>query len=92
MESLIVKIADRLCNVHDFFIVDRDLKPSQQYSRKYYHKADVLFKAMHERKDEIIEMIASCYSQEFGELVFNRMEETRSNIEKKLSSDISMLK
>ena len=49
IEALVIKIADRLCNVKDFNQFDR------KYARKYYHKADVLFEAFRNREDEVID-------------------------------------
>lgn len=47
IESLVIKIADRLCNVEDFYVTDR------VYAFKYYHKADVLFDIFKQRYEEV---------------------------------------
>jgi len=45
--SLIVKLADRYCNVRDFMLTDL------RYAEIYLHKADTLFDTLYERKDDI---------------------------------------
>ena len=47
--ALVIKIADRLCNVEDFQV------PSPDYAPKYFHKAAALWEALDERQDEIKE-------------------------------------
>lgn len=49
--SLFMKLADRLCNVDDFF---HD-KSTQKYAGKYFRKADPIFKAFLERESECSE-------------------------------------
>jgi len=48
IEALVIKIADRLCNVQDFNRTDSN------YAEKYYHKADILFRNFRKRKEEVI--------------------------------------
>lgn len=45
--SLVAKIADRLCNVEDFFL------DSPDYALKYFHKADQIFETYNSRKEEV---------------------------------------
>ena len=48
IQSLIIKIADRLTNTADFVEIG-DIK----YARKYFHKADTLFKTLTKRTKEV---------------------------------------
>jgi (p)ppGpp synthase/HD superfamily hydrolase len=57
IESLIVKIADRICNVRNFLITDRDVAEKQRYARKYFAKGMPIFEAMESRKVEIIKRV-----------------------------------
>lgn len=59
VESLVIKIADRLCNVDDFKITD------VMYAKKYYCLANCLFEFVKERREEI--------EKEFGENAYSRM-------------------
>lgn len=45
--ALIIKLADRFCNVADWYLTD------QKYALKYFRKANPLFKIMMARMDEI---------------------------------------
>ena len=49
--ALLMKLADRLCNVEDFY----HNKETKEYAKKYFRKADPLFTAFVNRKDECIE-------------------------------------
>lgn len=49
--SLFLKLADRFCNVNDFF---HD-KSTEKYAAKYFRKADAVFAAFLNREDECIE-------------------------------------
>lgn len=49
VESLAIKLADRLCNTRDF----AEQRPD--YAKKYWNKADAVFLASQQRKGEIIE-------------------------------------
>jgi len=48
VQSLVIKIADRICNTADFIEIG-DMK----YARKYFLKAEVLFKTMQKRTKEV---------------------------------------
>ena len=48
--ALLIKVADRICNVRDFYD-DQD-----PYAAKYYRKADTLFEAFRARKQELSEI------------------------------------
>lgn len=48
IDAIIIKIADRLCNVMDFKLTQPD------YSYKYMNKAVPLFNAFYAKKDEIV--------------------------------------
>jgi hypothetical protein len=50
--ALLMKMADRLCNVDDFF----ENESTQNYAGKYLRKADPVFDAFINRKDECIEL------------------------------------
>ena len=64
--SLVVKIADRLCNTRDFLV------GQQQYAKIYFHKADCLFEILRQRKQEVIDTygndVYSSMIYEIGEL------------------------
>jgi len=47
IEALVIKVADRLCNVEDYLADDA------KYAVKYWEKADPLFQAMNRRQPEI---------------------------------------
>lgn len=47
IECLVVKAADRICNVRDFKLTDKT------YAPEYFHKADMLFMYMKRRDREI---------------------------------------
>ena len=49
LPSLLIKLSDRFCNVHDFMIT------SPSYAWKYLRKADSLLNVANRRKGEIIE-------------------------------------
>lgn len=66
IEALVIKIADRLCNVRDF------LRTDKQYAVKYFNKADSLFKAMIARKKEIMERFNTEFDG-YGEIVLARI-------------------
>jgi|PlaIllAssembly_1097288.scaffolds.fasta_scaffold521909_1 (p)ppGpp synthase/HD superfamily hydrolase len=51
LDALIIKIADRLCNVEDFG------RSQPKYARKYFHKADKLFDAMFFRRKEMVDSL-----------------------------------
>lgn len=68
VESLVVKVADRCCNIWDFLQISSD--PKKAYS--YFKKADDLFMAMLNRQDEIAER--------YGEAVFPRMKHTHTQL------------
>ena len=59
IEALVMKLADRFCNVADKAVVD------QENARIYFKKADSLFGAMWRREEEI--------KKRFGEKVFSRI-------------------
>jgi len=65
VESLVIKIADRLCNVDDF------IQDNPGYAYRYMLKAGTLLVAMSNRKDEI--------KERFGELVYDVMSTDFSN-------------
>ena len=48
LAALIIKVADRLGNVMDF------ANAGNKYAAKYYAKAEVLWKALREREDELV--------------------------------------
>ena len=62
IEALVIKLADRVCNVGDFIITD----PS--YAPIYFHKADPLFEAWRARKDELV--------NRFGQVVQDKIQKT----------------
>jgi (p)ppGpp synthase/HD superfamily hydrolase len=47
IEALVIKVADRMCNVMDFYMTDR------QYALKYFNKAAPLYQHMFFRHEEI---------------------------------------
>ena len=47
VSALVIKVADRICNVRDFMIYNPD------YARTYYNKAAMLFDFLVDRKDEV---------------------------------------
>lgn len=49
VEALIIKLADRFCNVRDFFVTD------PEYAIEYYHKAEPLLRAWESREREVAE-------------------------------------
>lgn len=59
VEALVIKVADRICNVRDFMVNDF------HYAGKYHRKADALWEAFRDRQQEIIDR--------FGLPVQNRM-------------------
>ena len=66
IESLLVKLADRCCNVCDFFATDPN------YAPKYFSKASSLYEAMVQRQPEFLER--------FGEAVFPRLRNSHSTL------------
>lgn len=56
ISSLIIKLADRICNVSDF------LESDKEYALKYYHKADELYAAFFNRSDELKALSDFTYS------------------------------
>ena len=66
--ALYLKLADRLCNVDDFF---HD-KSTEKYAKKYFRKANSLFGAFLDRKDECIEK----YGQEVWASAWHDLEQT----------------
>lgn len=60
LESLVIKIADRVCNTWDFYEVQSD------YTPKYWAKADTLFAIYDLRKAEVV--------ARFGETVVARID------------------
>jgi (p)ppGpp synthase/HD superfamily hydrolase len=70
VEALVVKVADRICNVRDFMVTDF------HYAGKYCQKAGSLFNAVDHRRSEI--------SGRFGErplqLMFREMDRLRRDI------------
>jgi guanosine-3',5'-bis(diphosphate) 3'-pyrophosphohydrolase len=69
LSSLIVKIADRLCNIDDY-LKDN----SKSYAKKYYVRAGSLFQAFEDRKDEIV--------NEFGREECQRIDDDCKSIKK----------
>lgn len=76
--SLIVKLADRICNIDDFL-----RSKNIRYALKYYRRASGLFQAVKDRKEEII--------QEIGELKYLAMEFECNLLEKEMSRFNSIL-
>lgn len=74
IESLVIKLADRFCNVEDLTLTD------PPYSVIYFHKADSLFKTWDSRKEEIVER--------FGVIVQERIESSYKRIYLLLGQDI----
>lgn len=68
--SLVVKIADRICNTKDFLLTN------PEYAPEYWSKANAIFRAMDLRKEEIIEV--------YGEKVWARMRHSRTNLTEQL--------
>lgn len=62
---LIIKIADRICNVRDFIISD------PTYAKKYFQKAIPLITALQTRKKELISL--------FGETIWLKINYTITN-------------
>lgn len=63
--SLLIKLADRLCNVEDYYFDGS----TGDYPQKYFRKADALYKAFLLRKAECIEKYGSkCYTAAFDDL------------------------
>lgn len=54
IEALVIKVADRLCNVRDFF-KNNDTK---EYALKYFHKADYLFRVFRSREKEVSDIFS----------------------------------
>ena len=48
IESLVIKLADRFCNVEDLILSD------PKYAREYFHKADSLFATWSSRYKEVV--------------------------------------
>lgn len=67
IDVLIIKIADRLCNVRDF------LRSDKQYAVKYFNKADSLFESIVSRQKEIEKKFSEGYEFEYGEVVIARI-------------------
>ncbi len=67
VESLVVKVADRCCNVWDF-----TRSGNHAYAKKYCAKAETLFDAMMSRHQQI--------TDRYGEGVFVRMKHTRQTL------------
>ena len=67
VQSLVIKIADRLCNVMDFW------DSSRSYAHKYFCKATDLFEIFHDRYDEV--------AQAFGRTVAKNIAKTIARIE-----------
>ena len=59
VQSLIIKVADRIVNVNDYLV------SNPEYAQKYFAKGEALFEAMMSRQEEIITT--------FGFAVFPRM-------------------
>ena len=53
VDALVIKIADRLCNVEDFAL------SNPKYAPKYFHKADPLFNAMFDREEELLKVLGT---------------------------------
>lgn len=66
LEALVVKLADRCCNVCDFFATDPN------YAPKYFHKARDLYETMVQRQGEFLER--------WGEGVFPRLRHSHSTL------------
>lgn len=72
IEALVIKCADRCCNVYDFMAAD-----TSDYARKYWKKADDLMDAMFARGNEI--------NEKFGMDAFPNMKYTRTLLNTQLS-------
>lgn len=72
--SLVIKVADRICNIDDFL-----RSKNVNYAVKYYKRAAGLFQAVRDRKDEII--------QEVGDAKFYCMEFECNLLEKQMKND-----
>lgn len=72
INTLIIKVADRICNVYDFMLTD------PKYSVKYFGKAKVLFEAFLDRQEEI--------SNEYGEAALQAMLTSYQELEEKIKS------
>jgi hypothetical protein len=66
--ALLMKMADRLCNVDDFF----NDESTQNYAGKYLRKADPVFDAFINRKDECVEK----YGEEVWKSAFYDFKQT----------------
>ena len=57
VEALVIKLADRMCNIKDFYVRDK------RYAEKYFRKAEHLFNTMAAREGEIVFAYGqNCYS------------------------------
>ena len=62
VQALIIKLADRICNVQDFKLVG-----DHTYASKYLHKADCLIEIAERRRDEIGSMWGEITNQQIRE-------------------------
>ena len=60
VKSLVVKVADRICNTNDFI---SDVPDGRTYAPKYWAKADDLFYVFYERLEEVISVFGSTTMQ-----------------------------
>jgi (p)ppGpp synthase/HD superfamily hydrolase len=72
VRAIVIKMADRIRNTYDF----RYVKETSNYALKYWYKADSLFVAFKNRREEIIEM--------FGSWTYERIEYDRRECEEAL--------
>jgi hypothetical protein len=93
VESLIVKISDRLQNTRNFMVADRDRNPNKPYAPKYLTKGNMIFDAMEQRRDQIVELASRAIPaglasseerQAYGMLVYGRMQESYETLQREL--------
>ena len=63
IEAIIGKLADRYCNVMDFYYLE-----DNSYSRNYVMKAEEVYKAFANRRDEIPKVIATNICNDYNSL------------------------
>lgn len=74
IEALVIKVADRLCNVCDF------LRSDSKYAVKYFNKAENLFKTLFARQEEIEKRFSEGCEFEYGEIVVARILDSYEDI------------
>jgi (p)ppGpp synthase/HD superfamily hydrolase len=72
--ALVVKAADRICNVLDFTVSD------PEYAIKYFHKADAIWEALEARREDII--------AEFGAVAYHNLLRAQKTLGEFLESGV----